>query len=66
MVFFVAQMEDCRLFFPNDETDPAFAATLRESAKQGVQVYCVNCLVTEDTMNIFEFIPAILEGESRL
>ena len=66
MVFFVAQMEDCHLFFPNDETDPAFAAALRESARQGVQVYCVNCLVTEDTMRIFEFIPAILEGESQL
>ncbi|MBE6579225.1 MAG: DNA/RNA nuclease SfsA [Ruminococcaceae bacterium] len=66
MVFFVAQAENCRCFLPNEKTDPAFAAALRESARQGVQVYCVNCLVTEDTMNIFEFIPAILEGGSQL
>jgi len=63
MVFFVAQAENCRCFLPNEKTDPAFAAALRESARQGVQMYCVNCKVTEDTMRIFEFIPAILEGD---
>ena len=63
MLLILIQMKGVHAFSPNEETDPAFAAALRESAKQGVQVYCVNCLVTEDTMRIFEFIPAILEGD---
>ena len=65
MIFFVAQMEDCRLFAPNDQTDPAFSNALRESARQGVQVYCVNCRVTEDTMEILDFIPVHLEEINR-
>ncbi|MBR6553902.1 MAG: DNA/RNA nuclease SfsA [Clostridia bacterium] len=64
MVFFVSQMEDCHLFAPNDQTDPAFSDALRESARQGVQVYCVNCVVTEDTMKIKDFIPISLTGET--
>ncbi len=60
MIFFVSQMEDCHLFFPNDQTDPAFANALRESAQRGVQVYCVNCRVTEDAMHIHDFIPVNL------
>ena len=64
MVFFVAQMEDCLHFLPNENTDPAFALALREAAEQGVQVYCINCKVTEDTMTLDRPIPVYLKGKN--
>ena len=51
-VLFVIQMSDVKYLHPNDATDPAFGAALREAAKAGVQVLAVDCRVTEDTMEI--------------
>ena len=51
-VLFVIQMSDVNYLHPNDATDPAFGAALREAAKAGVQVLAVDCRVTEDTMEI--------------
>ena len=51
-VLFVIQMADVKYLHPNDVTDPAFGAALREAAAAGVQVLAVDCAVTEDTMEI--------------
>ena len=51
-VLFVIQMADVKYLRPNDTTDPAFAAALREAAKAGVTVLAMDCAVTEDTMVI--------------
>ena len=51
-VLFVIQMADVRYLHPNDETDPAFGAALREAAEAGVQVLAMDCAVTESTMTI--------------
>ena len=51
-VLFVIQMADVRYLHPNDDTDPAFGAALREAAARGVQVLAMDCHVTEDTMAI--------------
>ena len=51
-VLFVIQMADVRYLHPNDATDPAFGAALREAAAAGVTVLAMDCLVTEDTMVI--------------
>ena len=51
-VLFVIQMADVKYLHPNDATDPAFGAALREAAAAGVQVLAVDCAVTEDTMQI--------------
>ena len=51
-VLFVIQRSDVKYLHPNDATDPAFGAALREAAKAGVQVLAVDCRVTEDTMEI--------------
>ena len=51
-VLFVIQMPDVKYIHPNDVTDPAFGAALREAAAAGVQVIAVDCAVTEDTMEI--------------
>ncbi len=55
-VFFISQMKDCRYFTPNRETHPQFADALKAAAEKGVQVRCVNCTVTEDTLNIDSFV----------
>ena len=51
-VLFVIQMADVKYLRPNDATDPAFGAALREAAAEGVQVLAVDCLVTEREMRI--------------
>lgn len=51
-VLFVIQMADVAYLHPNDATDPAFGAALREAASAGVQVLAMDCTVTEDSMVI--------------
>lgn len=51
-VLFVIQMADVSYLHPNDETDPAFSAALRQAAQAGVQLLAMNCAVTPDTMTI--------------
>ena len=51
-VLFVIQMADVKYLHPNDATDPAFGAALREAAENGVTVLAVDCAVTEDAMDI--------------
>ena len=51
-VLFVIQMPDVKYLHPNDATDPAFGAALREAAEAGVQVLAMDCAVTESTMEL--------------
>ena len=51
-VLFVIQMPDVKYLHPNDKTDPAFSAALREAAENGVNVLAMDCAVTEDEMRI--------------
>ena len=51
-VLFVIQMSDVKYLHPNDTTDPAFGAALREASKNGVTVLAMDCAVTENTMDI--------------
>ena len=51
-VLFVIQMPDVKYLHPNDKTDSAFGAALREAALNGVQILAMDCAVTEDTMEI--------------
>ncbi|MBQ8697303.1 MAG: DNA/RNA nuclease SfsA [Clostridia bacterium] len=55
-VFFICQMKDCRFFTPNRETHPQFADALKTAAEKGVQVRCVNCDLSEDTLTIDGFV----------
>lgn len=55
-VLFVIQMADVVYLHPNDATDPNFGKALREAGKAGVQVLAVDCLVTENTMQIRQFV----------
>ena len=51
-VLFVIQMADVKYLHPNDATDPAFGAALREAAGAGVQILAMDCTVTPDTMTL--------------
>ena len=51
-VLFVIQMSDVKYLHPNDATDPAFGAALREAAAAGVQIIAMDCHVTESSMTI--------------
>lgn len=44
------QMKGPRAFSPNDGTDPAFGAALREARRAGVTLLCYDCRVTEAGM----------------
>ena len=51
-VLFVVQMADVVYLHPNDATDPAFAAALRQAAAAGVQILAMDCQVTPDSMTL--------------
>lgn len=51
-VLFVIQMENIAYFHPNDRTDPAFGAALREAAAAGVQLLAMDCHVTPRSMTL--------------
>lgn len=59
-VCFVIQMKGPTVFRPNDRTDPAFGAALRQAAAGGVQVLAVDCQVTPDSLSIDSFVPVDL------
>lgn len=59
-VLFVIQMTDVKSIHPNDATDPAFGAALREAAEGGVQVLAVDCRITPESMTIGDFVPVEL------
>lgn len=60
-VLFVIQMKPVKYLRPNDETDPQFGAALRQAAAAGVQVMAVDYHVTEDSMEIRNFVEVRLE-----
>lgn len=49
-ILFVIQRSDVREFKPNEGSDPAFAAALREAAEGGVRVQAVSCEITTEGM----------------
>ena len=59
-VLFVIQMADVKYLHPNDATDPAFGAALREAAAAGVELLAMDCAVTPDTMALRQSVPVVL------
>lgn len=59
-VIFVIQMKDVDFFTPNEKTQPAFAAALREARKAGVCIKAYDCDVTKDSMQIGKEVPVVL------
>ncbi len=59
-VFFVVQMEKASYFTPNKKTHPAFADALKQAHSQGVNIVCVTCSVTPDSLVVKQLIPVQL------
>ena len=59
-VLFVIQMTDVKYLHPNDATDPAFSAALRQAAEAGVKVLAMDCRVTFDAMQLQKEVPVCL------
>lgn len=51
-VLFVIQMGDVKYLRPNDATDPAFGAALRDADAAGVNILAMDCHITENTMTL--------------
>ena len=59
-VCFVIMKEDAAGLVPNDRTDPAFSAALRQAAQAGVRLVAACCRVTADSAEIVRTVPVIL------
>lgn len=60
IVVFVIQREDADSISPNDETDPAFGAGLREAVRSGVEVRAYTCRVALDRICLHREVPVVL------
>ena len=59
-ILFVIMKEDAVGLIPNDRTDPAFSAALREASASGVRIVGAACRVSEDSVQIVRTVPVIL------
>ncbi|WP_367924800.1 DNA/RNA nuclease SfsA [uncultured Ruthenibacterium sp.] len=57
---FVIQMKGVNAFAPNEETHPAFAATLRKARDAGVSLFAYDCCVTPASMVLNAPVPILL------
>lgn len=58
--FFLIQMANVADFAPNEDTHPAFGATLRRAAAAGVQIAAYDCRVTPDSLTVGSPVPVRL------
>ena len=56
-VFFLIQRSDANRFMPNMETDPDFAANLKEANREGVEVYAYSSRVDFDGVFLGSRVP---------
>ena len=57
---FVIMREDATGLIPNDRTDPAFSAALREASAAGVRIVGACCRVTAEEATIVRSVPVLL------
>lgn len=59
-IFFVIQMEKCKVFTPNIKTDKKFSEALKNANDMGVNVFAVCCNVGKDFLEIKDFVDVSL------
>ncbi|MDR3596945.1 DNA/RNA nuclease SfsA [Clostridium sp.] len=59
-VIFVIQMKDVLHFEPNVETHKEFAEALKEAKKCGVHILALDCEVTEDSIDIRNYVKVLV------
>ncbi|MBQ3008887.1 MAG: DNA/RNA nuclease SfsA [Oscillospiraceae bacterium] len=60
-IFFVIQMKDAHTFSPNYDTQPRFAQALKDAHRAGVKIMAYNCIVTKDSLEIYQPVKIELE-----
>jgi sugar fermentation stimulation protein A len=60
VMVYLIQRSDAERFEPNDVTDPAFGAALRQAAAAGVQLFAIMCPVTTRGVTPQRRIPVVL------
>ena len=55
-IFFVVQMSGVKYFTPNAKTHPEFAEALKTARQKGVNICCVDCIVTSDELKINNYV----------
>lgn len=55
-ICFVVQTEKAKYFTPNSRTHPEFAESLIIAKQKGVKILCLNCHVTENSLDINTFV----------
>lgn len=55
-IIFVIQMKDVLYFEPNIKTHKEFGEALREAKKHGVNILAVDCNITEDSIDINNYV----------
>jgi sugar fermentation stimulation protein A len=60
VVVFVIQMSNVHYFTPNNKTHPAFGEALVAAEKAGVKIIAVDCVVTENSLTINNYVPVKL------
>ncbi|MBQ3053465.1 MAG: DNA/RNA nuclease SfsA [Clostridia bacterium] len=55
-IIFVIQTKDALYFTPNYKTHPEFGEALKNARKNGVNIICVNCYITVDSLEINDYI----------
>lgn len=60
-IFFVVQMKGVEYFTPNYKTHRAFGEALVAAEEKGVNVVCIDCIVTPDSLEIDEFVDVKLK-----
>lgn len=55
-IVFIVQMENVNFFTPNQKNDPDFSEALRKAVKEGVNILCLDCKVSENEINANNFV----------
>lgn len=56
IILFVIQMKGITKFTPNKELHKDFANALKKAQNFGVEIYCIDCVVTEDSITFDDFV----------
>ena len=63
---FVVQMKGVVRVEPNWSTQPAFGEALRRARKEGVKLLSYDCLVEQDSLQIDEAVPVVIDSLDRI
>lgn len=63
---FVVQMKGVVRVEPNWSTQPAFGEALRRARKEGVKLLSYDCLVEQDSLQIDEVVPVVIDSLDRI